>query len=78
MKEKIIEIIGFGIERERAELKADEIIKLYHGIEQKAKIFDKIESIILAIKANPKATFQEIGEMIFGYISFIPKTLIKK
>jgi len=31
MREKIIEIIGFGIEQERAELKADEIIKLFRN-----------------------------------------------
>jgi Zn-dependent alcohol dehydrogenase len=31
MKDKIIEIIGFGMEPERAELKADEIIKLFES-----------------------------------------------
>lgn len=31
LKEKLIEIIGFGIERERAELKADEIIELFNA-----------------------------------------------
>jgi len=30
MKEKIIEIIGFGMEHERAELKAREIINLFN------------------------------------------------
>jgi hypothetical protein len=30
MKEKIIEIIGFGMERERAEMKANELIILFN------------------------------------------------
>ena len=31
IKERIIEIIGFNMEPERAELKADEIIKLFNA-----------------------------------------------
>jgi len=31
MREKIIEIIGFGMERERAECKADELIELFRS-----------------------------------------------
>lgn len=69
MKEKIIEIVGFGMERERAELMADEIMNLYSEIDNKAKIFDKVKSRMLAIKADPKATFQEIGEVAFGYLT---------
>lgn len=30
MKEKIIEIVGFGMERERAELKASQLIILFN------------------------------------------------
>jgi hypothetical protein len=51
MKEKIIEIIGFGMELERAELKAKELIILFN--------FHLLE------KANESYTLTELLEKTF-------------
>ena len=57
MKEKIIEIIGFGMEPERAELKAEGIIILWNEmiiakmkeVKHREMTFDDISSLFISL-----------------------------